>query len=128
MTEPELRKRAALFMAELAVADVAAGVPARAASPNADGARPLVDALQRFLERYSTGERWERWTDTFNAYVNAYRRARREAPEPNGEFAIMRCGLCETDVGTANGGVLAHVLSIGHLARAEGRAARKRAS
>ncbi len=142
MTEPELRRRAKLFMAELAIADAVAGVAPRTSSPDANGARPLVDALQRFLQRYAPTETWTRWTEVFNAYAAAYKRGSGDwtFTEHHGAGPDeMLCNPCSVSIEFRGRGfgpkwndgpqhLLDHVLSVAHLARAEGRLAKARAS
>jgi hypothetical protein len=121
VTPAELRKRAALFMAELAIADVAAGIAARTSSPDADGERPLVDALSAFLAKYAPGERWERWTAAFNAYASARRRAARSVDGAGWQAGtgIACCVTCGIDVACFPDPIVHHVLTVSHLVRAE---------
>jgi hypothetical protein len=130
MTEHETRRRASFFMTQLARADAIAGLPARTSSPTTAGARPLVDAIRGFIGRFAPTEPWERYCSVFNAYAAAYRRAKRSPDDFAFDFIrkgeALWCTACSVDVTAATWAeLLEHVSSVGHLARAEGREARR---
>jgi hypothetical protein len=114
MTESELRRKAKLFMHELGAADAVAGLPARTSA-----AKELQTALQLFLDRYQPGAKWSAFTEAFNSYAKAHRHG--EVAE-HGVFDCGPCGARPDDVER----ILDHIVSVRHMAHAEGAAARKR--
>jgi hypothetical protein len=127
VTESQVRKRATLFMRELGTADAAAGLPPRESED-------LRAQLVVTIAMAAPGDRWQRYTSALNAYHPAHRRAKRNLVDGveergwSGATGETVCAACSAVVDEDAASIANHVGSIAHLARAEGVAAKARAT